>query len=124
MSQLEATTSAPVNNDVEETREKKRMRTLEPEGKLLSAIHSEKYWFDDGNVILHVENRLFRVHRGVLARHSSAFNDMIPVLQPDQKEQKETMIAGCQVARLPHDKAEDWERVFAVIYDLDGCVFV
>jgi hypothetical protein len=34
-------------------------------------------WFEDDNLILHAENTVFRVSKGVLAAHSSVFRDML-----------------------------------------------
>lgn len=39
-------------------------------------------WLDDGNVVLVVENTGFRVHRGILSKHSDVFRDMFSVPQP------------------------------------------
>lgn len=39
-------------------------------------------WLDDGNIILHVENTQFRVHRSVLAMNSMVFQDMFGIPQP------------------------------------------
>lgn len=114
-----ASASASVSNG---TRLKKRMRASETEDELSASTRSETFWFDDGNVILHVDNALFRVHRGVLARHSTTFNGMFPVPQPNENLLQNAMVEGCQVVHLKEDTVLDWERVLAVIYDLDGCV--
>ena len=42
-------------------------------------------WFDDGNIILLPESESkvgFKVHRGVLSRHSEVFRSMFDIPQP------------------------------------------
>lgn len=36
------------------------------------------FWFDDGSIVLHVENRVFKVHRALLSRHSRFFSEVEP----------------------------------------------
>lgn len=109
-----------VNN---EARERKRVRVSvddHPEGRLESTP-SEMYWFEDGNIILHVDNKLFKVHRGILSRHSAVFSDMFALPQPETQDE-ENVIEGCSVVNLPGDRAKDWERLLAVLYDFDTLV--
>lgn len=44
-------------------------------------LRSENFWFDDGNIILEAESQQFRIHRGMLSRHSNTFKDMLNVPQ-------------------------------------------
>ncbi|KAH6911817.1 hypothetical protein BKA70DRAFT_1079137, partial [Coprinopsis sp. MPI-PUGE-AT-0042] len=77
------------------------------------AIVRSRIWFDDGNVILQVDHVQFRVHRGVLARHSSVLNDMFSIPQPVEPD---LAVDGCPVVILP-DLARDWEELLGYIYD-------
>ncbi|CAA7261832.1 unnamed protein product [Cyclocybe aegerita] len=43
---------------------------------------SEDFWLDDGNIILQAEGTQFRVHKSMLARHSTIFKDMFSFPQP------------------------------------------
>ncbi len=36
-------------------------------------------WIEDGNIVLATDAHLYRVHRGVLARNSSVFKDMLEI---------------------------------------------
>ncbi|KAF7964590.1 hypothetical protein HWV62_5375 [Athelia sp. TMB] len=71
-------------------------------------------WFEDGNVILQAENTQFKVHRGMLARNSSIFNDMFSVPQPPMPE--EESVEGCVVIHLP-DSAHDLEIVLRALIE-------
>ncbi|TFK47460.1 hypothetical protein OE88DRAFT_1636554 [Heliocybe sulcata] len=42
----------------------------------------EDLWYDDGTVVLKTGSSGFRVYRGVLAEHASAFRDMFAMPQP------------------------------------------
>ncbi|KAL1677260.1 hypothetical protein EV122DRAFT_291298 [Schizophyllum commune] len=74
---------------------------------------SEKIWFDDGNLVVQAEQTQFRVHKGVLAKHSIFFRDLKDVPQPDTAD---TSVDGCPVVVL-QDEAEAVEYMLVVIYD-------
>ncbi|KAF7370417.1 BTB domain-containing protein [Mycena sanguinolenta] len=57
------------------------------------AITRSEIWFRDGSVVLQAQNTQFRVHFGVLARHSSVFSDMWELPQPSD----ESTVDGCPV---------------------------
>jgi len=67
-----------------------------------SATRHESLWFDDGSVVLSVEQTLFRVHRSILCAQSEIFADMFRIAQPDD----ETTVEGCAVVCLPDTAAE------------------
>lgn len=69
-------------------------------------------WFDDGNVVIASSDLSFRLHRGVLARHSSVFKDLFQVPQADQAQ----TVEGCPVAQL-HDRGVDLVLLFTLLYD-------
>lgn len=56
-----------------------------------------------------MENTLFRVHRGVISRHSAVFGDMFDLPQPDMVEGEKGLnaVEGCTVVDLPGDKVQD-----------------
>ncbi|KAF8145623.1 hypothetical protein K438DRAFT_1425906, partial [Mycena galopus ATCC 62051] len=43
-------------------------------------------WFEDGNIVIQAGNSQFRVYRGVLAKRSSVFQDMLSSPQPPDAE--------------------------------------
>lgn len=81
----------------------------------LSVVCSPDLWFDDGSVVLHVEDTQFRVHRTMLSKHSVIFRDMFAVPQPPASDEEE-MVEGCPVVLLP-DSAQDWTIVLKVLYN-------
>ena len=70
-------------------------------------------WFDDGNVVIATSDLSFRLHRGVLARHSSVFKDMFQLPQSDEAP----TVAGCPVVQLQHDRGADLVMLFTLLYD-------
>jgi len=83
-----------------------------------STINSPDFWFNDGNLILEVENTRYRVHRNVLSRHSSVFFDMLklPKAETKKEEAEEEEDGNAQVVHL-HDAKEDWEHFLGILYD-------
>ncbi|KDR85999.1 hypothetical protein GALMADRAFT_109535 [Galerina marginata CBS 339.88] len=98
----------PPDSKRKRTESNSQSETQEPE-------RSTAYWFEDGNVILQVENIQFRVHRTVIARHSQVFRDMFGLPQPET----ETLVEGCPLVHVS-DAVEDWENIFRILYDNDA----
>ncbi|KAF9071185.1 hypothetical protein BDP27DRAFT_1291582 [Rhodocollybia butyracea] len=90
-------------------------------------------WFEDGNIILvpqedpessesASEARLgFRVHRGVLARHSEVFQDMFELPQPDTLDDNDndnevSWYEGCQVISM-YDIPIELSNLVKALYD-------
>ena len=78
---------------------------------MADSINRSNLWFDDGNIILSVRGTHFRVHRGVLARHSKVFKDMTSIPQPPAAD-------SCPTVPLDDDP-EDWEKLLKIMYDCD-----
>jgi BTB/POZ domain len=72
-------------------------------------------WWDDGNVVLQVEDTRFRVHKSILSTHSPLFRDMfsLPASAESQLETED----GCPVVTLHHDKARHWSAILEMMYD-------
>ncbi|KAF7297674.1 BTB domain-containing protein [Mycena kentingensis (nom. inval.)] len=77
---------------------------------------SPEYWFEDGNIVLQVESTQFRVTKGVLARHSSLFKDMLSLPLP----QDEPLVDECPLVVLSGDSSADWTHLLAAMYP-DSC---
>ncbi|KAF7352178.1 BTB domain-containing protein [Mycena venus] len=71
-------------------------------------------WFPDGNLILRVENTLFRVLSSILGARSSVFQDMVAFPQPSQPDGD--TVDGHTVVRL-HDSATEVEVFLRAIFD-------
>jgi hypothetical protein len=66
-------------------------------------------WFDDGNLIVIAEPKVFRLYKYLLARRSPIFKDMLSIPQPD--------------ASIANDAA-DQRVVDALGFDTSGCALV
>ena len=77
-------------------------------------------WFDDGNIVVYTDDGdsgtivAFKVHRGVLARHSEIFQSMFE-LPPPMGEEME-MVDGCQVVHM-HDRPVELSSLIRALYD-------
>ncbi|KAJ2987782.1 hypothetical protein NUW54_g9324 [Trametes sanguinea] len=77
-------------------------------------------WFDDGNIVLFAEDTAsdvsvaFKVHRGVLARHSEVFQSMFELATPGSSDIK--LAQGCPVVRM-HDRPTELSALIRALYD-------
>ncbi|TFK52477.1 hypothetical protein OE88DRAFT_1627806 [Heliocybe sulcata] len=74
-------------------------------------------WFDDGNIVLLTDpdGIAFKVHRGVLSRHSEIFQSMFQIPQPSDLPLMETL-DGCQVVRM-YDLPVELSNLIKTLYD-------
>ena len=71
-------------------------------------------WFDDGNLILQAEHNVcFKVHRGMLARQSEVFKDMLAIPQPSMNAAPEPREETVRMYDLPVDLS----NLLKAIYD-------
>ncbi|KAF8147474.1 hypothetical protein B0H34DRAFT_736564 [Crassisporium funariophilum] len=70
-------------------------------------------WFPDGSVVLEAENKHFRVHKGVIAAHSSVFKDMFDSLPSAGDEER---VEGCAVIHLANP-AESVQHFLMAIFN-------
>lgn len=82
--------------------------------RALSVVRSPGLWFDDGSIVIQVEDTQFRVHRSMLSKYSVIFRDMFTVPQPPASDE-EAMVEGCLVVQL-QDSAHDWVIVLQAMY--------
>lgn len=73
---------------------------------------SEDLWFRDGTVIVAAVGMSFKVHAGILERHSPVFQELLEVKARQQVEKAE----GCHVLRVEDDGAV-LEELFLILYD-------
>ncbi|KAJ6567037.1 hypothetical protein B0H19DRAFT_1139214 [Mycena capillaripes] len=62
----------------------------------------QELWFEDGNLVIQAGNSLYRVFRGILARASPIFQDMLSLPQPPDSD----LVEGCLIVRLPDPETE------------------
>ncbi|KAI0668011.1 hypothetical protein C8Q78DRAFT_980914 [Trametes maxima] len=72
----------------------------------------EDFWFDDGSIVIVAEDTGFRVHRSLLARVSSVFEDTFSIPQPPDARAYQ----GVPVLEL-QDGAHDMKCLLYAIYD-------
>ena len=70
-------------------------------------------WFEDGNLILQAENKLFRIYRGLLGARSSVFKDMLAFPPP---EGGNPMVDGCPIVTV-YDSANDMGFFLKALFD-------
>ena len=80
----------------------------------------KELWFEDGNVVVVVEDRCYRLHKSILARHSVVFRDMFDLKPLDAAaiaagEDRE--LEDCARVSLLHDSAEDFTYFLKAIYE-------
>lgn len=89
-------------------------------GGTISAEQQGEPWFADGNIVLFTQDTdahsgvAFKVHRGVLARHSEIFESMFEMPPPMGEEVE--MAEGCQVVRM-HDLPDELSALVRALYD-------
>lgn len=82
-----------------------------------SVVRDEDFWLSDGNIVLVVQTRAFRVHKSVLSRSSDVFRDVFALSQPSNFEQFE----GYPMISLS-DQAVEVRHLLHALYDSGQCV--
>jgi hypothetical protein len=74
-------------------------------------VKYDDFWFEDGSVVIVVDDRYFRVHQSILTRHSEVFASMFLSPQPHEQE----LLEDCPVIRL-NDDLSDFVDLLKVLY--------
>ncbi|KAF8578225.1 hypothetical protein K439DRAFT_1362692 [Ramaria rubella] len=69
-------------------------------------------WFNDGNMVLITVCTAFKVHQGIMERHSSVFKDLLSLPQPNIVSEFD----GVPVVRM-YDQPEELEYFLLALYD-------
>ena len=94
---------------------RKRPRTAESSrSKTVRATGREDLWFEDGNIVLLTDTVAFKVHRGVLIRHSVVFRDMFSLPQPPAADQE--TFERVQKVEL-YDDSRGFGELLSILYD-------
>lgn len=89
------------------------------DGKKPPLLRSTAFWASDGNVVIVADRTAaFRVHRGVLARHSSVFKDLfeLPQKQSSESPDEDDKLDGCPVVHVT-DSPADFAYLLKLLYD-------
>lgn len=79
-------------------------------------VRDEDYWLDDGNIVLAVQGRTFRVHKSVLCRTAPFFSTLFSVPQPADRETME----GCPLVHM-QDSLQEVRLLLRIIYNGKRC---
>ena len=80
------------------------------------SIRHPVFWFDDGSIVVRVEDYLFKVHRSLLSRHSNFFAHSQGITTPDLRED---LALDCDYIVVDHEKgvlAQDVEVLLEHLY--------
>ena len=89
-----------------------RLSPTRPEHANIDQQH-EDLWFDEGNVIIAAIGRSFKVHSGVLSRHSDVFRGL---LSGSALAALSERLEGCPILRT-EDNGESLALMLHIIYD-------
>ncbi|RDX51175.1 hypothetical protein OH76DRAFT_1555286 [Lentinus brumalis] len=73
------------------------------------------FWFEDGNVVVVAQQTAYRVHRGVLSRHSETFSGLFTLPRPVDGASDEK-VEGCPGVRVT-DSSHDFKHLLHALYD-------
>ena len=87
--------------------------------------HDDEFWFEDGNIVLATDVHLYCVHRGVLAKNSTVFKDMLELPNVGNTSDLEAGIVengdsweGRPLVRMVGDSDEDVYHILMAVYDI------
>lgn len=83
----------------------------------LPAVKVEDLWFDDGNLVVRCGEKLFKVHKGLLASLSPIWRDMFALGSNASSTGVAEDYEGTALVNMP-DKPEDMEPFLRVVYHL------
>jgi len=92
-----------------------RKQRRENSDSINTLTRSQRFWLEDGNVVLQAGGTQFKVHRGTLCRHSDVFKDMFSMPSPPAEAEDDTRVEGCPVIQL-HDPVKDVEQMLSALY--------
>lgn len=85
----------------------------------------ETLWFEDGSIVLATDVHLYSVHRGVLAKNSTVFKDMLELPNVGiirNAEEEGTVLGdsweGKPLVRMVGDSDEDVYHLLMALYDM------
>lgn len=83
----------------------------------------DELWFNDGNIVIVVEDKGFRVHKGILSQHSVVFKDMFAAETPlgsgmlGCAGSVHDEVDGIPAVQLQGDSPTDFSNFLKLVYD-------
>lgn len=78
--------------------------------------HRGEPWFPDGNLVLVTpDETAFKVHRGILARHSEIFQSMFQMPPPESLPESE-VLENCPIVPM-YDSSSELSNLIKALYD-------
>jgi hypothetical protein len=77
------------------------------------------FWFDDGSVVIRVQDRLYKIHKSLLSRHSDFFAHCHPVTKPSDDVLRRVPPTDCDYIVVDPDRrvlANDVEVLLEHLY--------
>ncbi|KAH9925147.1 uncharacterized protein B0H18DRAFT_1010059 [Fomitopsis serialis] len=74
----------------------------------------EKFWYEDGNIVIIAQETGFRVYQGLLATHSDVFRDIFSLAQPAVDDKQDETLGDCPVVHVT-DTASEIRSLLAVL---------
>lgn len=74
-------------------------------------IKHPDYWYDDGNVVIQIDNTQFKLYRGQLSRHSAYFADLFK--EPAEETQRH--VEGYPHYVVDGTNVEDFQALLGVV---------
>ncbi|KAI0686100.1 hypothetical protein C8T65DRAFT_154055 [Cerioporus squamosus] len=99
------------------------IKTMNQQKGTPSRKRDDEFWFDDGTIVLVIQDTEFRVYRGLLQDRFPMFKELLSLPQPAICNTEDQCDYQCPVVHLC-DYARDWRNVFRLYMPRsDTCFF-
>ena len=75
-------------------------------------LQDDVFWLEDGNIILSVQSKLFKIHKSILSLHSPFFKEMWDLPQPESAPQMD----GVPILEMNGVESENWKDFLELLH--------